>query len=66
MLCGVEDLVECLRAVPLPFWLFFSALFLGAGVGHVSGLQDFNVYRMHHFDLHGVRYGEDGRVGGGV
>ena len=57
MLFDLEDLWELLRGVPVPFWIVFSVIFLGAGVGPVGAVHDFTAYRMQHFDLHGLHYG---------
>ena len=57
MVLNFEEAVEFLRGVPLPCWLFFSFIVFGTHVGHVSGVQDFSIYRMQHFDLHGTHHG---------
>eukprot|EP00731_Ephydatia_muelleri_P015674 Em0009g98a len=62
MVLNFEEAVEFLRGVPLPCWLFFSFIVFGAHVGHVSGVQDFNIYRMQHFDLHGTHHGSRSAV----
>lgn len=56
---GVEEALEILRSVPIPFWLVASVVFLSVGIGpdHVAAVHEFTAHRMQHFDLHGVRYG---------
>ena len=49
-----EDSVELLRSAPL--LLFVLCL------GTVTAKHDFPVYRMQHFDLHGVHFGECARA----
>ena len=48
-----DECLELIRSAPL--LLSFSLLCLGA----VSGKHEFPVYRMQHFDLHGVHFGEE-------
>lgn len=59
---GVEETLEILRGVPVPWpcWLFASVVFLSFGLGPVpvAAVHEFTAHRMQHFDLHGVHYGE--------
>ncbi len=60
----MEGSWELLRSVPVPLCVLFSVIFLSAGVGPVGAVHEFTGYRMQHFDLHGVHYGEvRGRAG---
>lgn len=56
MSLSLEDTWELLRS-GLPCWVLVSVIVLGAHVSSVGGMQDFSVYRMQHFDLHGLHYG---------
>lgn len=57
---GIEEAMEIIRGVPIPYWLFLPAVFLSFGLGPVpvAALHEFTAHRMQHFDLHGVRYGK--------
>ena len=62
MSLSLEDTWELLRS-GLPCWVLVSVIVLGAHVSSVGGMQDFSVYRMQHFDLHGLHYGQCSGVG---
>ena len=53
-----EDSFELLRSVPIPCWVFLTLFCVGTQLGEVCGVHDFKVYRMQHFDLHGLHLGE--------
>ena len=55
---GFEEFCELWKSVPIPCWLFASAILLSVHVSPASGVHEFSVYRMQHYDLHGVQYGE--------
>ncbi len=62
MFVDVEGAWELLRGVPVPCCMFLSVILLSAGVGPVGAVHEFTGYRMQHFDLHGIHYGqEEGR-----
>ncbi len=56
---GIEETLEILPSVPIPYWLLASVVFLSFGLSPVpvAAVHEFTAHRMQHFDLHGVHYG---------
>eukprot|EP00794_Sanderia_malayensis_P009824 gene9824-10832_t len=58
------DILDCLRGLPTPICLllFVPIVLLTSSISPVYGMQEFPVFRMQQYDLHGTRYGSRSAV----
>ena len=60
MLSGTQDILEFFKGLPVPvcLLLFVPFVLLTSPISPVYGIQEFPVFRLHQYDMHGSKYGK--------